>query len=245
MNTPRPTVVLFDVDGTLITTGGTGRRALERAFERVHGRADACEHFSVAGMTDRAIFRKGLQAIGAPGTEAEIDHLLESYLAHLAAEVARAPVYGVHEGIVGALEVLSAEAHIAVGLGTGNVEAGARTKLERVDLNHYFAFGGFGCDAEPRAELIRVGAKRGAARLGVPLSACRLVIVGDTPKDVAAAHANGGECVAVATGGASFDDLVAADGDLVCHDLTEPAAMATLIGMSAPSDALAATGGDV
>ena len=93
--------------------------------------------------------------------------------------------------------------------------------------------------------MIRAGAQRGAARLGVPLSACRLVIVGDTPKDVAAAHANGCECVAVATGGASFDDLVAADGDLVCHDLTDPAAMVTLIGMSATSDALAATGGDV
>ena len=227
---PRPTVVLFDVDGTLITTGGTGRKALERAFERVHGRSDACEHFSFAGMTDRAIFREGLRAIGAEGADREIDTLLESYLAHLAEEVARAPVYRVHDGIVAALDALAPLDHVALGLGTGNVEAGARTKLSRVGLNHYFAFGGYGCDAEPRAELIRAGALRGAERLGVSLDACRLVIVGDTPKDVTAAHANGGECVAVATGGVPIEALIEAGADVVYRDLTDSGALAALVG---------------
>ena len=246
MSAPRPTVVLVDVDGTLITTGGTGRRALERAFERVHGRADACEHFSFAGMTDRAIFRQGLKAIGDEGGEGEIDTLLESYLAHLAEEVARAPIYRVHDGIVDALDALSALDHVALGLGTGNVEAGARTKLARVDLNRYFDFGGYGCDAEPRAELIRVGAERGARRLGVTLDACRLVIVGDTPKDIAAAHANGGECVAVATGGATFEALISAGGDVVCHDLTDPEAMAALLspGMATSDSPLVSSRGE-
>ena len=230
MTRPSPTVVLFDVDGTLITTGGTGRKALERAFERVHGRADACDHFSFAGMTDRAIFRGGLKAIGAEGTEGEIDLLLTSYLAHLEEEVARAPVYRVHDGIVAALDALRELDHVALGLGTGNVETGARTKLERVALNHYFDFGGYGCDAEPRAGLIAAGARRGAERLGVPLAACRLVIVGDTPKDVTAAHANGGACLAVATGGASFEALVEAGAEIVCDDLTDPKAQAWLLG---------------
>lgn len=239
-------MVLFDVDGTLITTGGTGRRALERAFERVHNRADACEHFSFAGMTDRAIFREGLRTIGAAGTEAEIDTLLESYLAHLAEEVTRAPIYGVHPGIVLALQILSGQSHIALGLGTGNVEAGARTKLERVGLNAYFSFGGFGCDAEPRAELIQAGALRGAARLDTSLMDCRLVIVGDTPKDVAAAHDNEGECIAVATGGASFDELVMAGADVVCQDLTDPLALSALVGPGIvwPVDSLATSGGE-
>jgi len=243
---PRPTVVLFDVDGTLITTGGTGRRALERAFERVHGRGDACEHFSFAGMTDRAIFREGLRAIGAEGSEGQIDVLLESYLAHLEEEVATASVYRVHDGIIAALDALSTLKHVALGLGTGNVEAGARTKLARVDLNRYFDFGGYGCDAEPRAELIRAGAERGASRLGVPLSGCRLLIVGDTPKDVAAAHANGGECVAVATGGATFEALVDAGGDVVCQDLTAPEAISALLGpgMATPSSPLVSSRGE-
>ena len=144
MTTRRPTVVLFDVDGTLITTGGTGRKALQRAFERVHGRPDACAHFSFAGMTDRAIFREGLRAIGADTEPVSIDALLASYLAHLEREVAEAPVYRVHAGIVSALDALYALSHVALGLGTGNVEAGARTKLARVDLNRYFSFGGFG-----------------------------------------------------------------------------------------------------
>jgi len=249
MSAPRPTVVLVDVDGTLISTGGTGRKALERAFERVHGRADACEHFSFAGMTDRAIFRGGLKAIGAEGTEGEIDVLLESYLAHLEEEVARAAVYRVHDGIVDALDALRAQPHVALGLGTGNVEVGARTKLARVDLNRYFDFGGYGCDAEPRAELIGAGARRGAARLGVPLEGCRLVIVGDTPKDVAAAHANGGACLAVATGGASFEALVAAGAEMVCQDLTDPKAQAWLLGadgdgMTGASGPLGATRGE-
>ncbi len=229
MTTRRPTVVLFDVDGTLITTGGTGRKALQRAFERVHGRPDACAHFSFAGMTDRAIFREGLRAIGADTEPVSIDALLASYLAHLEREVAEAPVYRVHAGIVSALDALYALSHVALGLGTGNVEAGARTKLARVDLNRYFSFGGFGCDAEDRAVLIRVGAERGAVLLGEPLAACRLVIVGDTPKDVAAAHANGGECIAVATGGASYEALVDAGAEVVCHDLTDTGALEALV----------------
>ena len=241
-----PTIVLFDVDGTLITSGGTGRRALERAFARVYERPDACEHFSFAGMTDRAIFREGLRAIGAEGTETEIDILLEDYLAHLTEEVAQAPVYAVHPGIVEALDALSVMSHIALGLGTGNVETGARTKLSRVNLNHYFDFGGYGCDAEPRPELILAGAKRGAARLNHDLGDCRLIIVGDTPKDISAAHANGGECIAVATGGATFEALVDAGGDVVCHDLTDANAMASLLGdgMATSAEPLADPRGD-
>jgi phosphoglycolate phosphatase len=246
MTRRRPTVILFDVDGTLITSGGTGRKALVRSFERLYDRADACEHFSFAGMTDRAIFREGLRSIGAEGTEAEIDRLLEDYLANLAHEVDEAEVYAVHPGIVAALDALVDLSHVALGLGTGNVEQGARIKIARVDLNSYFDFGGFGCDAEPRAELIAAGARRGAERLGVPLSDCRLLIVGDTPKDVAAAHDNGGVCIAVATGGASYEALIEAGGDLVCHDLTDPRALGALTwdGISAGPDALASAGGE-
>ena len=246
MSRAQPTVVLFDIDGTLITSGGTGRKALVRAFERLYSRGDACEHFSFAGMTDRAIFREGLKTIGAAGTEDEIDTLLEDYLSHLAHEVARAEVYAVHPGVIDALEALCDLPHVALGLGTGNVERGARTKIERVDLNHYFDFGGFGCDAEPRAELIAAGARRGAERLGLPLAKCRLVIVGDTPKDISAAHDNRGLCIAVATGGASYETLVEAGGDLVCHDLTDPRVLEALMwdGIDSGLDPLALGGGD-
>ena len=226
----QPTVYLFDVDGTLITSGGAGRRALERVFEERFGRDDACDAFSFAGMTDRAIFRRGLETIGAPAADPDIDALFEAYLPILRDEVANAARYAVHPGIVAALEALEPRPGVAIGLGTGNVEQGARIKLERVELNRWFDFGGFGCDAEDRAELIAAGAARGAARLDTPVDACRVVVIGETPKDVAAAHANGAECVAVSTGGATFEALVDCGADHVFPSLAAPGAVEALLG---------------
>ncbi len=226
----RATVYLWDVDGTLITSGGAGRRALERVFEERFGRDDACAAFSFAGMTDRAIFRRGLQSIGEPAAEPDIDQLLDAYLPILRDEVRGAQRYGVHAGVVEALRVLAGRERVAQGLGTGNIERGARIKLERVALNEWFDFGGFGCDAEARPALIRRGAERGAERLGLSVDACRVVVIGDTPKDVHAAHAMGAECVAVATGGATRDALVDCGSDFVFDDLSAPGAMEALLG---------------
>src|SRR5256885_907669 len=97
----RPTVLLFDIDGTLVTTGGVGRRALERSFDRVYGRLDACSTFRLDGMTDRAIARQGLVAIGVEPTTERIDALLDAYLAVLEEEVAAADAakYRLHPGM--------------------------------------------------------------------------------------------------------------------------------------------------
>lgn len=215
----RPTVVLFDVDGTLITTGGAGRRALERAFETAFGEPGVFD-FSFGGMTDYAIIRGGLTASGRDATAESIRAVLDVYLDALTHEVRAADVYRVHVGIHEALDALERLPNVAVGLGTGNIERGARIKLDRARINHRFEFGGFGCDAEDRAELIGVGAARGAARLGCDRNDCRLVIVGDTPKDVRAAHDNGGECIAVATGGCTADELRDAGARWVVDDLS-------------------------
>lgn len=198
----KPTVLLFDIDGTLITTGGAGRRAMERAFEVAHRRADALSAVRLDGMTDRLIARMGLRAIGAEDSEAAIDRLLEAYLGVLQEEVARVEDarYRLHAGMSAALDAAE-QARCAVGLGTGNLREGARVKLARVGVWHRFAFGGFGDDHEDRAALIRRGAERGAEALGVRLEAARVVIIGDTPKDVAAAKAMGAESIGVGTGG--------------------------------------------
>ena len=103
----KPSVFLFDIDGTIITSGGAGRRAVEQAFLRLHARADACAGFSFAGMTDRAIARQGLgAALGRAATDEEIDALLDAYLDGLAAEVAAAAHYAVCDGVVEALDHL-------------------------------------------------------------------------------------------------------------------------------------------
>jgi phosphoglycolate phosphatase-like HAD superfamily hydrolase len=225
----RPSVFLFDIDGTLVTTGGAGRRSIERTFERVYDRPDACEQISFGGMTDRAIVRLALEAIGVVPTPSTIDAVLKAYVEVLEDEVARVADehYRVHPGMLDAIET-GARRGVAVGLGTGNILQGAKVKLERVGLFERFAFGGFGSDAEDRTELLGIGAERGARWLGASLEECRVVVIGDTPKDVAAARGIGAECIAVATGGASAEELVAAGAERVFPNLAVDGALAAL-----------------
>ncbi|MFN7135124.1 MAG: HAD family hydrolase [Myxococcales bacterium] len=229
----QPTVLLFDIDGTLVTTGGVGRRAIERAFERVFGRPDACALISFDGMTDHAIFRAALTAIGQPADMDAIQRMIAVYLEELAAEVQRCDMrrYIVHDGMVEVLDEAARHAHLAIGLGTGNVREGARVKLDRVDLYRRFSFGGFGCDHEARPELIRRGAERGAEKLGVPLRECRVVVIGDTPKDVSAAQAIGAECVGVGTGAYRPEALLACGATRAFESLRAPGALEFVLGV--------------
>src|SRR6185369_7735661 len=175
----RPTVLLFDIDGTLVTTGGVGRRALERVFGELYGREDALEHIRLDGMTDRAIVRSGLSQVGAAAGPEEIDRELTAYVEILEDEVRRADPgrYYLHRGMERALDRAAAHREVALGLGTGNIREGARVKLQRVGVFERFRFGGFGSDHEQRVELIRRGAERGAELLGAPVWECRVVIV--------------------------------------------------------------------
>ncbi len=229
----RHTVLLFDIDGTLVTTGGAGRLALARAFQARYGVADACK-FPLDGMTDRAIVRGGLAELGVPCTDAEIDAVLSAYVALLSETISAVDRdrYRVHAGMREAVDAALARKDCAVGLGTGNIRAGARAKLERVGLYDRFRFGGFGCDHEVRNELIRMGAERGAALLGAPLGECRVVVIGDTPKDIAAAQAMGAECVAVGTGHFDVSALRAAGATHAVPDLTHPGALEAVLGQA-------------
>lgn len=204
---------------------------MDAAFARCFGRRDACNHIAFDGMTDRAIVRQGLVAISVEPDEAAITSLLSEYLRCLEREVqatdgARYVMHaGTEEAVCAGLAL-----GMAVGLGTGNVREGARVKLERVGLYRHFAFGGFGDDHELRPELIRVGAQRGAASLGLPVEAVRVVVIGDTPKDVAAAQAIGAECVAVATGAWGADALRESGATEVYSSLTAAGALDAVLG---------------
>jgi phosphoglycolate phosphatase len=179
----RPTVLLYDVDGTLITTGGAARLALEEGIAVFLG-IDVFEaSFSFGGMTDRGIMRGALKQAGVDASESEIDDVIALYLERLPAVLSGAARFSVHDGVVSLLDRTRSDPGYAVGLGTGNVERGARLKLDAVGLNPYLGFGGFGCDAESRPELILAGARRGAAALGRPLDECRVVIIGDTERE--------------------------------------------------------------
>jgi len=222
-----PTVVLFDIDGTLVTCGGAGRIAMERAFADQLGSRTVAD-FGFGGMTDRAIAREGLRRGGLAPAETELDAFLERYLAYLAEELPRSAGYRVLAGVTTALDGLEALRDagqpIAIGLGTGNLERGARLKLEPGSLWHRFTFGGYGSDHEDRALLLERGAVRGAEALRVARPGVRVVVIGDTPRDVAAAHAIGAHCIAVASG--PFDGpALAAHGPRRVHETLESLAL--------------------
>jgi phosphoglycolate phosphatase-like HAD superfamily hydrolase len=225
----RPTVLLFDIDGTLLTTGHAGRRAMERTFAR-YGSADACR-FRFDGMTDKQIARQALTTLGIEPTEDAIMTSLATYLELLEDEVRRvdAANYRLHDGIVEALRA-ARERELGIGLGTGNVVEGARIKLSRVGVYEEFAFGGFGSDAEDRTELLRHGAERGARHVGAPLTQCRVVVIGDTPKDVAAAQGIGAECIGVGTGTYTVEALLESGATCAFTSLSAPGALAALLG---------------
>lgn len=224
------TVLLFDIDGTLIASGGAGYRAMLGAFAALHMREDIFQSgFSFAGMTDRAIIRHGLGGVPAIAIdEAAIDRLLDAYLEHLEIELERSKSFKVLPGVLALLDAVHAIPGVAVGLGTGNVRRGAFAKLTRGALDGAFAFGGYGCDAEDRTELLRVGAKRGADALGASLADCRVVVIGDTPKDVAAAYGIGARCIGVGTGSYTAADLLACGADVAFDTLAAPGVSASL-----------------
>lgn len=213
-----PFVALFDIDGTLIDAGGAGRASMERAFLEVGGKKEL-GHFPYGGMTDVAIARQGLAQVGKD-TDEHITTLVARYLHHLEREIETSERFRVHEGVVALLDLLDGVAHAAVGLGTGNVVRGAELKLKRGGLWHRFNFGGYGSDHEHRDKLLAAGAARGRARLGV--ADAPVIVIGDTPKDVAAAKAIGATTIAVATGHYDAATLEATGAELVVERLTDP-----------------------
>jgi phosphoglycolate phosphatase-like HAD superfamily hydrolase len=205
--------VLFDIDGTLLVTGGAGAVAWQRAFRELHGIDANIEEHTHAGMTDpeiaEIVFR---EVIGRDGSEAERDKAIAGYLGHLADAVAESEGYRVMPGIEELLPRL-VEQGVLLGLVTGNIEAAAQIKLARADLNRFFTFGGYGSDSRDRTELTKRALERGGAVAGAPLDPATAIAVGDTPRDVAAGHGAGIKVVGVATGSYSVEELRDADAD--------------------------------
>jgi phosphoglycolate phosphatase-like HAD superfamily hydrolase len=226
----KPTVLLFDVDGTLIYAGGAGRRAITRVFAERYGQPRLFDEVRFHGMTDRAIVRGALGRAGVHCDEATIDNLCAAYLVALADEMPRSARFKIHPGVPELLARLGEHDGVAIGLGTGNLREGARIKLEHARLMHHFTFGGYGCDDEDRASLIRRGAERGASQMGVPLGDCRIVVIGDTPRDIEAARAVGADAVVVETGGFGAAELRALGAHHAFATLAEDGVLSAILG---------------
>lgn len=215
-------LVLFDIDGTLIDTGGAGARSWAWAFQHVFGREiDIAEH-STAGMTDPAIGRVTFaEVMGRESTPEELTRLMASYQAVLPDYVASSQDYRVLEGVHELLERLT-DAGVVLGLTTGGLEAVAHAKLGRAELNRFFLVGGYGSDSEDRVALTRAAIERGERLLGGKLDREQVFVVGDTPLDVAAADGAGAVSVGVASGRYDVRELSAAAPDHVLASLAEP-----------------------
>jgi phosphoglycolate phosphatase len=199
--------VLFDIDGTLITTGGAGGEAWKRAFVELYGDPIDIREVTESGMTDPEVGRVALQNIlGRDASPRELAMAMAHYLRHLSTAIDESDGYRVMPGIEELLERLVDAGHL-LGLTTGNVEAAAHIKLARSGLNRFFSFGGYGSDSNQRTELTRCALERGKLVSGGVLADGNAISVGDTPRDVVAGHGAGIEVVGVATGNFSVEDL--------------------------------------
>ena len=211
-------LLLFDIDGTLITTGGAGLRALNRAFCQVVGIVNALDGMRLHGKTDPAIIREVFTVRGNAHQLGDfLQEILEMYVTILPEEVQRSE-YTILPGILQFLEDFHGHSKLTFGLATGNVERGARIKLDRGNLNRFFPFGGFGSDAESRTELIRRAAENGIQHAGVLFHPDNVFVIGDTPRDIVAGREAGFQTVGVAAGDYSIQDLEEAGADLVLAD---------------------------
>ena len=216
-------LLLFDIDQTLINSGGAGLRALDRACLQLFGISNAMQDIHPHGKTDPAIAREILR-VRLNKTVAEtgqIETILEAYLSFLKEEVLLSPNYRVLPGIFSVLDEMRSRKDVALGLATGNIELGARIKLDRGKLNPYFAIGGFGSDSEDRTELVRRAAAKVAARAGEPISPSDTYVIGDTPLDVDAGKRAGFKTVGVATGSYSIEELMDSGASLAIENFEQ------------------------
>src|ERR1700689_5647700 len=189
--------VLFDIDGTLIVSGGAGAASWRLAFDELYGIPADIGEFTDTGMTDPDVGRKTFQAVLPRFPERkEFTRLLERRLHYLHSTVEESKDYRVLPGVQELLPRLIDEGYL-LGLVRGNGEAAAHVKLHRARLNRFFPFGGYGSDSADRGEITRIALRRAALVYGESLSPAQAIAVGDTPHDVEGAHAAGMACIGV------------------------------------------------
>lgn len=220
---------LFDVDGTLVSAKGAGRRAIGKALVEVYGASGPYESYDMRGKTDLQIVFDLMMAAGIPErlVAERLDQFFSRYVETLAAEL-----QGGVELLPGVSELvrrLHESPEAVVGLLTGNIEAGARVKLASTGLLPYFKVGAYGSDDADRTKLPAVAARRAEALLGEAVHPRWVVVIGDTPLDIHCARVFGARAVAVATGQHGMEELAVHNPDALFPDFSDvPLVLATL-----------------
>ena len=215
-----PWLLLFDIDGTLVDTGGKGMAALRKTAVEVFG-GDG-PPLDLAGSTDLGILENLYVHFKMDATEEQTHRFFDAYHRHLEASLEANPADGkVLDGVFELLERLVSVKNAQLGLLTGNTSLGAEIKLRHYGLGHHFTFGAYGSDRADRNLLGAIALERAFAMTGHAFQADRTLIIGDTPKDIACAHAIGAKCLAVATGQFTAAQLEAAGADWVLGSLRD------------------------
>ena len=215
-------ILLFDIDGTLISSGGAGTVAWRQAFDELHGIPADIAEFTDAGMTDPDVGARTFEAVlHRKPTPYELAQLIQRRLEHLPEAVAASKGYKVLAGVPERLRQLSRSGHL-LGLITGNGDGAAHVKLQRGDLNRWFTFGAYASAGLDRAGIVREAVQRGEAIMGQDVPNADVFVIGDTPRDIDAAHAVGCSAIGVATGHYDAAALRDAGADHVLGTLEEP-----------------------
>ena len=221
-------LLLWDIDGTLVLSGGSGMRALQRALHKQFGISGLIDDIDFAGRTDRWIIRQIFAKFGITQTQEAVDAYLDAYLDILPEELGKGRA-GVLPGVTELLLEASRRPGVTQALLTGNIRRGAETKLRFHALWDYFPFGAFADDSETRNELGPYALRRAHEHNGKPFEADRVWVIGDTPHDIACGKAIGAKTLAVATGSSSVDALAAHKPTAALKDFSDRAAFWAVI----------------
>ncbi len=221
-------LVFFDIDGTLIDSGGAGMRSLDLAFAELFSIENAFSKIGMAGKTDAQIMKEGLMMHGIT-SDGNLDLIKEAYLKHLGREVNNDRKH-MKPGIYELLEKLSSMKDARLGLLTGNLENGARIKLEPFGLNRYFPSGAYGSDDEDRDKLLPIAVRRFEELYRAKVDYRNCIVIGDTPLDVYCAKPYGAVSVGVATGHYAIDALRQAGADHVFENFSEHSTLLQIFG---------------
>lgn len=213
-------LILFDIDGTLMDSGGAGTRSMDLAFENLFSVHNAFRGISMAGKTDIQIMKEGLRTHGIESENGNVGLLIGGYVEHLKREIENTQKH-LKPGIRETLQMMSGRKDVSLGLLTGNIKAGAQIKLGAFNLTGYFPFGAFGDDDEDRNKLLPIAVERFRSFHGRGIEYGDCIVIGDTPRDVECAKIYGAYAVAVATGPYSYDSLFAAGADIVLRNISE------------------------
>jgi phosphoglycolate phosphatase len=223
-------IILFDIDCTLLHTGGSGRIAFEKTFKDLYGIEDVWQDLVPDGKTDPAIVEELIARIfKRPPTTDELFKVSKSYQEHFEREIKNPPNFRLMPGVSEMLQTLSSK-NLLLGVATGNYETAAWAKLECGGLRKFFQFGGFGSDSHDRMELTRLAVERGRKIAGKEIPDEAVFLLGDTPHDIRAGKAAGAITIGVATGRTSVQEFKLCGADYAVEDFRNADRLLTILG---------------